>query len=75
MVDPRLVAMYAFQRTLGQFLPHARHRSFAGAAKAAFRAGDGAQAKSYYEKLLALAGNADTARPDLVAAKQYLAGK
>lgn len=52
-----------------------RYRSFAGAAKAAFRDGDRAQAKSYYEKLLALAGNADTARPDLIAAKQYLAGK
>ena len=32
-----------------------RYRSFAGAAKAAERAGDRAQAKSYYEKLVALA--------------------
>ena len=52
-----------------------RYRSFAGAAKAAERAGDRAQARSYYEKLVALAGSADTVRPDLVAAKQYLAGK
>src|SRR5216684_2973654 len=51
-----------------------RYRSFAGAAKAAERAGDRAQARSYYEKLVALAAHADGARPDLVAAKQYLAG-
>src|SRR5216684_9073807 len=31
--------------------------------------------RGYYEKLVSLAGNADTARPDLVAAKQYLASK
>ena len=52
-----------------------RYRSFAGAARAADRAGDRVHARSYYEKLISLAGNADTARPDLIAAKQYLAGK
>src|SRR3954469_553156 len=52
-----------------------RYRSFAGAAKAAERAGDRAQTKSYYEKLVALAAQADGGRPDLVAAKRYLAGK
>ena len=52
-----------------------RYRSFAGAAKAAERAGDRAQAHNYYEKLVALAGKADSARPELVAAKQYLASK
>jgi hypothetical protein len=52
-----------------------RYRSFAGAAKAAERAGDRAQARSYYEKLVALAAQADGARPDLFAAKQYLAAK
>jgi Tfp pilus assembly protein PilF len=52
-----------------------RYRSFAGAAKAADRAGDRASARSYYEKLIALAGNAHTARPDLIAAKQYLTDK
>jgi tetratricopeptide (TPR) repeat protein len=51
-----------------------RYRSFAGAAKAAERAGDRAQAWSYYKKLVALAAKADGGRPDLVAAKQYLAG-
>lgn len=52
-----------------------RYRSFAGAAKAADRAADRALAKNYYEKLVSLAGNADTSRPDLVAAKQYLASR
>src|SRR5436305_3530839 len=50
-----------------------RYRSFAGAAKAAEYTGDRAQAKSYYQNLVSLAGTADTARPDLAAAKQYLA--
>jgi tetratricopeptide (TPR) repeat protein len=52
-----------------------RYRSFAGAARAADWVGDRALARSYYEKLVSLAGNADTARSDLIAAKQYLAGK
>jgi Tfp pilus assembly protein PilF len=52
-----------------------RYRSFAGAAKAADRAADGALAKHYYEKLVSLAGNADPARPDLIAAKQFLASR
>jgi tetratricopeptide (TPR) repeat protein len=52
-----------------------RYRSFAGAAKAAERAGHRAQASSYYEKLVALAARADGERHDLVAAKQYLARK
>jgi Tfp pilus assembly protein PilF len=51
-----------------------RYRSFAGAAKAAERAGDRGQAKRYYEKLLILAAEADGRRPDLIAAKQYVAG-
>ena len=50
-----------------------RYRSFAGAAQAAERAGDRAQAKSYYEKLVTLAAQADNARPGLAAAKQFLA--
>ena len=50
-----------------------RYRSFAGAAKAAERAGDRAQARSYYEKLVVLAAQADGTRSDLFAAKQYLA--
>jgi hypothetical protein len=49
-----------------------RYRSFAGAAKAAEQAGERAQAKSFYEKLVALAAGADDGRPDLVVAKRYL---
>jgi Tfp pilus assembly protein PilF len=52
-----------------------RYRSFAGAAKAAAKANDPAQAKTYYEKLVSLVGNADTTRPELVVAKQYLASR
>jgi Tfp pilus assembly protein PilF len=44
-----------------------RYRAFAGAAWVA----DRVHARSYYEKLVSLAGNADTARPDLIAAMQY----
>jgi Tfp pilus assembly protein PilF len=50
-----------------------RYRSFAGAAKAAERQGDRGRAKSYYQKLGSLTDSADTMRPDIVAAKQYLA--
>ena len=52
-----------------------RYRSFAGAAKAAERAGDRVQAKIYYEKLVALAAQGDGGRPDLAAARRYLAEK
>src|SRR5262245_8226927 len=52
-----------------------RYRSFAGAAKSAERIGDRAQARAYYEKLVSLAGGADSQRPDLIAAKQFLALK
>ena len=50
-----------------------RYRSFAGAAQAAERVGNRALARSYYEKLVTLAAQADDARPGLAAAKQYLA--
>ncbi len=49
-----------------------RFNAFAGAAKAAERLGDKAKAKDYYQKLAALASNADTDRPDLVAAREFL---
>src|SRR4051812_19093130 len=50
-----------------------RFRSFAGAAKAAERVGNRAQARSFYEKLVTLAAQADDGRPSLIAAKHYLA--
>jgi tetratricopeptide (TPR) repeat protein len=48
-----------------------RFNGYAGAALAADRLGDRAKAKANYEKLLALAG--DSARPEIAAARQYVA--
>ena len=48
-----------------------RFRNYYGAARAAELAGDRTKAASYYQRLLALAKDADTARPELVSAKQY----
>jgi tetratricopeptide (TPR) repeat protein len=50
-----------------------RLRSYAGAAQAAAAAGNAAAAKTYYGKLVELAGAADSARPELTQAKAYLA--
>jgi tetratricopeptide (TPR) repeat protein len=47
-----------------------RFRNYLGSARAAEMAGDRAKAASYYQKLLALAKDADTARPELVSAKK-----
>ena len=52
-----------------------RFRGLYGAAKAATLAGDQTKAKSYYEKLVVLARNADTERPELIEAKAFLAKK
>ena len=46
-----------------------RFRNYLGCARAAEMAGDKAKAAAYYHKLLALAKNADTERPELVSAK------
>ena len=46
-----------------------RFRNYLGCARAAEMAGDKAMAAAYYQKLLALAKNADTERPELVSAK------
>jgi uncharacterized protein HemY len=48
-----------------------RYRNYLGAARAAEGAGDTARAAAYYRKLLALARDADTARPELVSARIY----
>ena len=50
-----------------------RLNAIAGAAKAADLLGDKAKAKDYYQKLTTIAGNADTIRPDLAAARAFLA--
>ena len=50
-----------------------RFNANAGAAKAAESLGDKAKAKEYFQKLMALADNAETDRPDLAAARAFLA--
>ena len=52
-----------------------RFRGLYGAGKAAAQAGDQAKAKSYYEKLVVLAQNADTERPELIEAKTFFGEK
>jgi tetratricopeptide (TPR) repeat protein len=64
-------ALAAFEATIRKE-PN-RFNAFAGAAKAADRLGDKAKAKDYFQKLTTLASGADTVRPDLVAAREYLA--
>ena len=48
-----------------------RFRSYAGAARAAEQSGDRAKAAAHYAKLVKLAKNADTSRPELASAKQF----
>ena len=52
-----------------------RYRGIYGAARAAAAAGDRAAASDYFTKLVALAKNADTQRPELAAARAFLAGR
>jgi hypothetical protein len=47
-----------------------RFRNYLGSARAAEMMGDRAKAAGYYQKLLALAKDADTQRPELVSAKK-----
>ena len=44
-----------------------------GAARAASLAGDAKKARTYYQKLLALTQQADTPRPEISEAKEFLA--
>ena len=64
-------ALAAFEATMGTE-PN-RFNAVAGAARASERLGDKAKAKAYYQKLAALANDADTVRPDLAAARKFLA--
>src|SRR5258705_2014099 len=50
-----------------------RYHGYAGAAQAAERLGDTAKAKANYAKLVALASDPDAGRPELSAARKYLA--
>jgi tetratricopeptide (TPR) repeat protein len=64
-------ALAAFETT--QAKEPNRYHGYAGAAQAAEKVGDKAKAKANYEKLLALANGSDGERPELAAAKRYLA--
>jgi hypothetical protein len=50
-----------------------RYHGFAGAAQAAEKLGDKAKAKENYDKLLSLTANADSDRPEVVAARKFMA--
>jgi tetratricopeptide (TPR) repeat protein len=51
-----------------------RYRTFLGIARAASAAGDRQKASDYYDKLVNLAKNADTERPETREARAFLAG-
>jgi tetratricopeptide (TPR) repeat protein len=50
-----------------------RYHGFAGAAQAAEKLGDTAKAKQNYQKLIALAATADSDRPEVAAARKFMA--
>jgi len=52
-----------------------RYRALYGAARAAEMAGDRPKAVGYYEKLVALASKADTARPETARAKTFIGAR
>jgi hypothetical protein len=52
-----------------------RFNAFAGAAESAQRLGDGTKAKTYAEKVIALAGGGDSTRPAVAAARRSLASR
>jgi hypothetical protein len=64
-------ALAAFEGTMRKE-PN-RFNAIAGAARAAERMGDKGKAKEYYQKLTTIASSADTVRPAIVAAREYLA--
>jgi tetratricopeptide (TPR) repeat protein len=49
-----------------------RYRGLYGAARAAEAAGDHQKAREYFQKLVAIAENADTPRPEIAPAKAFL---
>src|SRR5262245_315916 len=66
-------ALHEFETSLEQ-TPN-RYRTFLGIARAANGAGNRHKASEYYGKLVNLAKNADTERPETQEAKAFLAGK
>ena len=66
-------ALHEFETALEQ-TPN-RYRTFLGIARAANAAGDRQKASEYYGRLVELAKNADTERPETREAKQYLSAR
>jgi tetratricopeptide (TPR) repeat protein len=66
-------ALVAFELTMKKE-PN-RFRGIYGGALAAEKSGDRAKATSYYQKLLEVAADADTSRPELQHAKAFVADK
>ena len=64
-------ALVAFEASMAKE-PN-RFNGLAGAASAAERTGDKVKAKTYYTRLVALAGSGDGSRPELKTARQFLA--
>jgi tetratricopeptide (TPR) repeat protein len=64
-------ALAAYEATMAKE-PN-RYNGFAGAAKAAQASGDKAKARSCYEKLIALTADSNSDRPELAAARQFVA--
>ena len=64
-------ALVAFEATMAKE-PN-RYNGYVGLAKAAQALGDSAKAKAAYEKLIALAADADPERPTLAAARTFVA--
>jgi hypothetical protein len=70
-VNEPAAALMEFEASL-QRVPN-RFRSFSGAARAAELAADREKAKAFYAKLVALADQADTDRPEVAHARAVLA--
>jgi tetratricopeptide (TPR) repeat protein len=65
-------AQEAYARSLAVW--PGRYNSLLGAARAAAAAGDAASARRHYEQLLAVTAGAESARPGIAEAREYLAG-
>ena len=68
--DMRKEALAAFEATLTKE-PN-RLGAYVGAAKAADRSGDRTKAREYYEKIVAIAGDADNTRTEVADARAFL---
>ena len=66
-------ALQAFELSLK--VAPSRFRGLYGAARAAERLGDRAEARRYFERLVTLSSHADSDRPELTEAKAFLAKK